>query len=115
MDFNKLFAGLEVKSEDFSSQREAAKALGEFIAYKPKFAIGDKIERTKCGENRYKFPSSNQSAIVYKIITEDFSDNEMDMIIAVAIAKDHFSFYEVYSGFYQKVTEKKNIFSFKKK
>lgn len=84
------------------------------------FAVGDQIERNDLGRKRYKFPGDGQVAVCVKIYDEpkmDADDCELNNILmAVAVAKGIFRYYEVNGAYYRKTgSNKTNIFDFKKK
>lgn len=117
MDFDTIFKKMfeehmkKQEGEPFKSTDEAFDKLSEFINKSPDFEVGDRIERNEVGKNIYAFPKAGQAAICVSL---HHGNEENDMLMYVAIAKDNFRAYTVDSRYFQKSQVKNNIFKFRK-
>lgn len=105
----------ELEGKPFESKAEALEALNEFIKSKPDIAAGDRVERNEAGRSRYSFPQGEQVAVCIEMYEKGVSEGDDidDMRIGVAIAKNHFKFFNVDSRYYRKIDSKVNVFKFK--
>lgn len=107
--------------EKYQDNGEALRDLKAFLERKNiSFEVGDQIERNELGRKRYKFPGDGQVALCVEIYDEpkmDADDCDLNNILmAVAVAKGIFRYYEVNGKYYRKVgANTTNIFDFKKK
>lgn len=106
-------------SQGFKSRTEATNSLKEFLELpRANLKVGDFIELNEHGKKRYNFPKPNQAAVVTRLLPEDSRgdrEDDDDIAMTVAIGPNNFKVFTVDSRFYQIVSEKNNIFNFRKK
>lgn len=111
----------ESMPERYEDNGKAEEALRAFLEREELgFAEGDRIERNELGRKRYKFPGDGQVAVCVKIYPagkfEDDSNDVNNVLMAVAVAKDMFRYYEVNGAYYRKTgSNTTNVFDFKRK
>lgn len=115
-DIMKGLAAISEKEENnFSSKKQAYKAIEDFENFEPDFKVGDYIERNELGISRYAFPRDNMVCKVVAmgernldISTPDDGIGD-DMIILCALNKDTVKYFSSDSRYYKKASEDSNV------